>query len=188
MSPPEQLSSLFRSTNFICTNLGHVKIRACYFYCVMNVWRSSSAKTFCSVQQKHTRGKRSSPSYLKIWLHRLTSPLSSNRHSILSMQKKVPNILYFYPEFYSNLGTAESKLKNEARTQPDFLTNLLTLIAAPQVALPIRQAAALFFKNFVRQNWKVRHILSSMLIRRMMNNNKSSPLQIATSSNLKSLH
>lgn len=55
----------------------------------------------------------------------------------------------------SNLDIAESTLKSEARTQPDFLTNLLTLISAPQAALPIRQAAALFFKNFVRQNWKV---------------------------------
>jgi hypothetical protein len=50
---------------------------------------------------------------------------------------------------------AEQKLKQEASTQPNFLGNLLTLIATPQVALPIRQAAALFFKNFVRQNWKV---------------------------------
>ena len=56
----------------------------------------------------------------------------------------------------SNICLAETKLKNEARREPDFLTNLLTLIAAPQVALPIRQASALFFKNFVRQNWKVR--------------------------------
>jgi hypothetical protein len=46
-------------------------------------------------------------------------------------------------------------LKNEASTRPDFLGNLLNLIATPQIALPIRQAAALFFKNFVRQNWKV---------------------------------
>jgi len=50
---------------------------------------------------------------------------------------------------------AESQLRNEASARPDFLTNLLSLIATPQVALPIRQAAALFFKNFVRQNWKV---------------------------------
>ena len=50
---------------------------------------------------------------------------------------------------------AEANLKHEARRDPDFLTKLLTLIAASQVALPIRQAAALFFKNFVRQNWKV---------------------------------
>jgi len=50
---------------------------------------------------------------------------------------------------------AEQQLKNEASTQPNFLGTLLNLIAAPQVALPIRQAAALFFKNFVRQNWKV---------------------------------
>jgi Importin-beta N-terminal domain len=55
----------------------------------------------------------------------------------------------------SNICLAETNLKNEARRDPDFLTDLLTLIAAPQVALPIRQAAALFFKNFVRQNWKV---------------------------------
>ena len=50
---------------------------------------------------------------------------------------------------------AEQQLKNEAATQPNFLGNLLTLIATSQVALPIRQAAALFFKNFVRTNWKV---------------------------------
>jgi Importin-beta N-terminal domain len=55
----------------------------------------------------------------------------------------------------SNIYLAETNLKNEARRNPDFLTNLLTLIAAPQVALPVRQAAALFFKNFVRQNWRV---------------------------------
>ena len=54
-----------------------------------------------------------------------------------------------------NRDTAESKLKIEARTQPDFLTNLLTLIAAPEVSIPVRQASALFFKNFVRANWKV---------------------------------
>ena len=51
--------------------------------------------------------------------------------------------------------TAELKLKNRAATGQDFLGNLLTLIATPQVSLPIRQAATLFFKNFVRQNWKV---------------------------------
>jgi hypothetical protein len=50
---------------------------------------------------------------------------------------------------------AEAQLKKEAATRPDFLENLLTLIATPQEPIPIRQAAALFFKNFVRQNWKV---------------------------------
>jgi hypothetical protein len=53
-------------------------------------------------------------------------------------------------------------LKNEAQTHPDFVENLLTLIATPQAALPIRQAAALFFKNFVRQNWKVLLSLSPL--------------------------
>jgi hypothetical protein len=50
---------------------------------------------------------------------------------------------------------AEAKLKSDARTNPNFLRNLLTLIAEPQIPLPVRQAAALFFKNFVRENWKV---------------------------------
>jgi len=50
---------------------------------------------------------------------------------------------------------AESRLKNEASSQTDFLVSLLNLIATAGVALPIRQAGALFFKNFVRQNWKV---------------------------------
>jgi hypothetical protein len=50
---------------------------------------------------------------------------------------------------------AEAKLKSDARTNPNFLASLLTLIAEAQIALPVRQAAALFFKNFVRENWKV---------------------------------
>ena len=58
---------------------------------------------------------------------------------------------------------AEQQLKNEASTQPNFLGNLLTLIATSQVALPIRQAAALFFKNFVRANWKVLFLLFLVL-------------------------
>jgi hypothetical protein len=66
---------------------------------------------------------------------------------------------------------AEQQLKNEASTQPNFLGNLLTLIATPQVALPIRQAAALFFKNFVRQNWKVAVSLRRIDFR-MMSSNK----------------
>jgi hypothetical protein len=50
---------------------------------------------------------------------------------------------------------AEATLKTEAKTRADFLTSLLNLIASNDVALPIRQAAALFFKNFVREHWKV---------------------------------
>ena len=50
---------------------------------------------------------------------------------------------------------AEAKLKSDARTNPNFLPSLLTLVAEAQIALPVRQAAALFFKNFVRENWKV---------------------------------
>jgi hypothetical protein len=50
---------------------------------------------------------------------------------------------------------AEATLKNEAQSRADFLTGLLNLIASNDVALPIRQAAALFFKNFVREHWKV---------------------------------
>lgn len=50
---------------------------------------------------------------------------------------------------------AEAKLKSDARTNPNFLASLLTLVAEAQIALPVRQAAALFFKNFVRENWKV---------------------------------
>jgi hypothetical protein len=116
--------------------------------------RGSSAKT--SRPSKNTRGnkRREKVGHLKEWLHRQTSPVSSNRPSIHSTQKKVLPVLV--PPSFFNLDAAESTLKNEARTQPDFLTNLLTLIATPQAALPIRQAAALFFKNFVRQNWKVR--------------------------------
>ena len=56
---------------------------------------------------------------------------------------------------YSQLTTAETKLKALSLTQPEFLSHLLMTIAAPQAALPVRQAAALFFKNFVRQHWKV---------------------------------
>jgi Importin-beta N-terminal domain len=55
-------------------------------------------------------------------------------------------------------------LKKEAETRPDFLENLLTLIATPQEPIPIRQAAALFFKNFVRQNWKVSAPLSQAVL------------------------
>jgi Importin-beta N-terminal domain len=51
--------------------------------------------------------------------------------------------------------TAEAQLKQDAATQPAFLERLLSLIASPQVALPIRQAGALFFKNFIRQHWRV---------------------------------
>jgi len=47
-------------------------------------------------------------------------------------------------------------LKTEAKSRPDFLTSLLNLIASSDVSLPVRQAAALFFKNFVREHWKVR--------------------------------
>jgi hypothetical protein len=50
---------------------------------------------------------------------------------------------------------AEATLKTEAQSRADFLTGLLNLIASSDVALPIRQAAALFFKNFVREHWKV---------------------------------
>jgi Importin-beta N-terminal domain len=59
---------------------------------------------------------------------------------------------------------AEAQLKKEAETRPDFLENLLTLIATPQEPIPIRQAAALFFKNFVRQNWKVCASLSRAVL------------------------
>lgn len=57
---------------------------------------------------------------------------------------------------------AESTLKTEAKTRPDFLTSLLNLIASADVSLPIRQAAALFFKNFVREHWKVRNTIPSL--------------------------
>lgn len=50
---------------------------------------------------------------------------------------------------------AEAALNEAASTYPNFLTVLLNIVANQEMHAPVRHAAVLFVKNFVRQNWKV---------------------------------
>jgi hypothetical protein len=120
---------------------------------------------------------------------------SSSRPSIPPRQNKVR---HSRSAKLAHFRTAEATLKTEAKTQPDFLTSLLNLIVSSNVSLPIRQAAALFFKNFVREHWKVHdppllsqqeQVMLTLCHDRMMHlTKKSSLLKTAVSSNQRSLH